>query len=49
MDFTAPSLPLLTGSVAALYRLKKPDVYNGKGIRYRGVKLRKKEGKKQGR
>ncbi len=49
INFLAPSLPLLTESVAGLHRLKKPDVYNGKGVRYRGLKLRKKEGKKQGR
>jgi large subunit ribosomal protein L6 len=34
-------------TAADLYNFKKPDVYKGKGVRYRGVKLLKKEGKKK--
>lgn len=40
------SLPAVTGAAAFLHALKKPDVYKGKGIRYRGVPLLRKEGKK---
>jgi large subunit ribosomal protein L6 len=40
--------PLIVNQAAAdLYAFKKPDVYNGKGLRYRGYKLVKKEGKKK--
>jgi len=41
------SLPVVTGTAAALHALKKPDVYKGKGIRYKGIPLLKKEGKKK--
>jgi large subunit ribosomal protein L6 len=34
-------------TAANLYEFKKPDVYKGRGIRYRGFKLLKKEGKKK--
>lgn len=40
------SLPAVTGAAAFLHALKKPDVYKGKGVRYRGVPLLRKEGKK---
>ena len=43
------SLPMITTLAANIYDLKRPDVYNGKGIRYRAVPLRHKEGKKQKR
>ena len=40
--------PIIVNQVAAdLYAFKKPDVYKGKGLRYRGYKLVKKEGKKK--
>ncbi len=41
------SLPLVAETAASLHSFKKPDVYKGKGIRYRGVKLIRKEGKKK--
>jgi large subunit ribosomal protein L6 len=49
MNLFGASLPIVSSSAAALHRAKSPDVYNGKGIRYRGLKLRKKVGKKQSR
>jgi large subunit ribosomal protein L6 len=49
MNLSGPSLPLISGNTAAIHRAKIPDIYNGKGVRYRGVKLGKKEGKKPGR
>ena len=40
--------PLIVNQAAAdLHTFKKPDVYKGKGLRYRGYKLLKKEGKKK--
>jgi large subunit ribosomal protein L6 len=39
---------LITYQTAAdLHSFKEPDVYKGKGVRYRGFKLLKKEGKKK--
>ena len=38
---------VINQTTADLYSFKRPDVYKGKGIRYRGFKLRKKEGKKK--
>jgi large subunit ribosomal protein L6 len=38
---------IINQTTANLYSFKHPDVYKGKGIRYRGFKLRKKEGKKK--
>lgn len=47
IHFLGSSLPQLGETAALLHAMKKPDVYKGKGVRYLGVKLRKKEGKKQ--
>jgi large subunit ribosomal protein L6 len=42
------SNPLILNQTAAdLHSFKRPDVYKGKGVRYRGYKLLKKEGKKK--
>jgi large subunit ribosomal protein L6 len=42
------SNPLILNQTAAdLHFFKRPDVYKGKGVRYRGYKLLKKEGKKK--
>lgn len=49
INLSGPSWPAVSASAAEIHHLKKPDVYNGKGVRYRGLKLRKKEGKKQSR
>ena len=49
INFSGPSWPAVSATAAEVHHLKKPDVYNGKGVRYRGLKLRKKEGKKQSR
>jgi large subunit ribosomal protein L6 len=49
INFLGPSWPAVSATAAEVHHLKKPDVYNGKGVRYRGLKLRKKEGKKQSR
>jgi large subunit ribosomal protein L6 len=38
---------IINQTAADIYSFKHPDVYKGKGIRYRGFKLRKKEGKKK--
>jgi large subunit ribosomal protein L6 len=40
--------PLIVNQISAdLHSFKRPDVYKGKGVRYRGLKLLKKEGKKK--
>lgn len=49
INFLGSSWPAVSATAAEVHHLKKPDVYNGKGVRYRGLKLRKKEGKKQSR
>ena len=49
LNISGPSLPLISGNAATLHRNRIPDVYNGKGVRYRGLRLQKKEGKKQSR
>jgi large subunit ribosomal protein L6 len=47
LHLSGSSLSLVTGTAATLHSFKKPDVYKGKGVRYRGLKLIKKEGKKK--
>lgn len=47
LHLSGTSLPQVTEIAASLHALKKPDVYKGKGIRYRGLPLIKKEGKKK--
>ncbi len=47
LHVSGTSLPLVAETAASVHSFKKPDVYKGKGIRYRGVKLTKKEGKKK--
>jgi large subunit ribosomal protein L6 len=46
-NLQGPNSLIINQSAADLYSFKRPDVYKGKGIRYRGYKLLKKEGKKQ--
>jgi large subunit ribosomal protein L6 len=46
-NLQGPNSAIIYQTAADLYRFKKPDVYKGKGVRYRGVKLLKKEGKKK--
>lgn len=41
------SLPLISNVTASVHHFKKPDIYRGKGLRYRGVALPFKEGKKK--
>jgi large subunit ribosomal protein L6 len=38
---------IISQAAADLYSFRRPDVYRGKGVRYRGFKLLKKEGKKK--
>src|SRR4051812_790364 len=45
-DLKGPNSSIVNQTAADLYMLKRPDVYKGKGVRYRGYKLLKKEGKK---
>lgn len=47
IKFLSSNLGVLTGILAKLRGLKKPDVYKGKGIRYRKDKVIRKEGKKK--
>lgn len=46
-NLQGPNTSIVNQSAADLYMLKRPDVYKGKGVRYRGYKLLKKEGKKK--
>jgi large subunit ribosomal protein L6 len=46
-NLRGPNLIIVNQAAADLYNFKKPDVYKGKGLRYRGFKLLKKEGKKK--
>jgi large subunit ribosomal protein L6 len=48
-NLKGPNSAIIKQSAADLYSFKRPDIYRGKGVRYRGYKLRKKEGKKQQR
>ena len=41
-----PNAAIINQTAADLHFFKQPDVYKGKGVRYRGYKLLKKEGKK---
>lgn len=41
------SLPSLSNTAAVLHSFKQPDIYKGKGLRYKGVPLPSKEGKKK--
>lgn len=46
-NMKGPNSSIIHQTAADLYSFKRPDVYKGKGIRYRGYKLLKKEGKKK--
>lgn len=46
-NIKGPNSVLIHQTAADMYSFKQPDVYKGKGIRYRGYKLLKKEGKKK--
>ena len=46
-NLRGPNSVIIHQTAANLYAFKKPDVYKGKGVRYRGLKLLKKEGKKK--
>jgi large subunit ribosomal protein L6 len=46
-NLQGPNNVIVNQTAADLYILKRPDVYKGKGVRYRGYKLLKKEGKKK--
>jgi large subunit ribosomal protein L6 len=46
-NLQGPNPSIVKQAAADLYMLKRPDVYKGKGVRYRGYKLLKKEGKKK--
>lgn len=45
--FRSKSLTKLTGFLAILRSLRKPDIYKGKGIRYRWDPIRRKPGKRK--
>jgi len=45
--FRSKSLTKLTGFLSALRTLRKPDIYKGKGIRYRWDHVRQKPGKRK--
>lgn len=47
IKFTGDTVLFLTGLLAAIRRFKSPDVYKGKGIRYRRDNVIRKEGKKK--
>jgi large subunit ribosomal protein L6 len=47
LNLSGPNPSVINQTAADLYSFKQPDVYKGKGVRYRGFKLRKKEGKKK--
>ena len=45
--FRSKSLTKLTEFLAALRVLRRPDIYKGKGIRYKGDPVRRKPGKRK--
>lgn len=47
IKFNGENILFLTGLLATIRKYKKPDVYKGKGIRYRKDKVMRKEGKKK--
>jgi large subunit ribosomal protein L6 len=47
LNLSSSNPSIINQTAADLYSFKQPDVYKGKGVRYRGFKLRKKEGKKK--
>jgi large subunit ribosomal protein L6 len=47
LNLSGSNPSVINQTIADLYSFKQPDVYKGKGVRYRGFKLRKKEGKKK--
>ena len=47
IKFLSSNLSDLTGILSAIRGFKKPDVYKGKGVRYRKDKVIRKEGKKK--
>lgn len=47
IKFYGSNLVFLTGLLSSIRRFKKPDVYKGKGIRYRQDNVMRKEGKKK--
>jgi large subunit ribosomal protein L6 len=46
-NLQGPNSLIINQTAADLHFFKTPDVYKGKGIRYRGYKLLRKEGKKK--
>jgi len=47
LKFKGDNSTFVTGLLASIRRFKKPDVYKGKGIRYRKDNVIRKEGKKK--
>lgn len=47
IKFLGNDLGMLSGMLSAIRKFKKPDVYKGKGIRYRRDNVIRKEGKKK--
>jgi len=47
LNLSGSNPSVINQTAADLYSFKQPDVYKGKGVRYRSFKLRKKEGKKK--
>jgi len=47
IKFMGSNLAFMTGLISSIRRFKKPDVYKGKGIRYRKDNVMRKEGKKK--
>jgi len=47
IKFKTTNVSFLSNFLASLKRLRKPDIYKGKGIRYKKEKIVRKEGKKK--
>ena len=47
LNLSGSNPSVINQTAADLHSFKQPDVYKGKGVRYRSFKLRKKEGKKK--
>lgn len=47
IKFIGNNISFVTGLLSSIRRFKKPDVYKGKGIRYRKDNVMRKEGKKK--
>src|ERR1700739_2243168 len=47
LNLSGSNPSIINQTTADLYSVKRPDVYKGKGVRYRGFKLLRKEGKKK--